>query len=141
MGCRTLYLDDLQSFTMYIDPLGHSDTPRMTAREIVSGWTIYVSPLVHSLSLDKLQFVPLAAVVVDPQGIIHQVEELDDLLSEAQITAKCDQLKLELQDQVVGESVSISMTRLNEGYLCPGLVDTHCVCGIPSDWVTTDKQS
>ncbi|TIB98569.1 Metallo-dependent hydrolase [Wallemia mellicola] len=66
--------------------------------------TIYIYPLIHSLEADKLEYIERAAVHVDKNGTITQVERLES-------------------DKVYNDEEIISAQE-NE-FLIPGFVDTH----------------
>jgi hypothetical protein len=88
-----------------------------------TGSTVYVAPLVHSLSLDDLDVSALSAFSVNEDGIIEWVERLDASQSrDEQMKAVTQVLAIKEQAEVHGDLVWIE-----EGFICPGLIDTHTV--------------
>lgn len=105
--------------------------------------TVYLTPLVHSLSLTQLQYSDASAICVDRRGIIEWVEHFDD---EDEDDADeddgdkttvdpgdswdrdCGLLELEEVLQLHGLMVEdVHIVRMDEGFVCPGFVDTHTV--------------
>lgn len=84
---------------------------------------IYVAPLVHSLSLDELEFSDLSAISVDEDGIIEWVHPIDGSLSR-----KGQERVLEgVRAKYGGAQDEVETVWLEEGFICPGLIDTHTV--------------
>lgn len=82
--------------------------------------TIYVAPLVHSLSLNTLECSDLSYICVSSEGIIEWVEHVGtDTMNLDQVLEKYDLSKRD-----------IVIERMEEGFICPGLVDTHTVCPV-----------
>ncbi|VBB83600.1 Putative Guanine deaminase [Podospora comata] len=78
----------------------------------------FVGPVIHSLSVSKLEITPLALLIIDPQGKINKLVKLEpDGLAE-QLDQALDHLPFSLD--------RTNTTHLNPGeFLIPGFVDTH----------------
>lgn len=85
---------------------------------------IYLAGLVHSISLVELEYSEFSAVCVSQEGVIEWVEHLD-------IAWKGDEDDTALDELLRLHGLNrrdVEVFRLKEGFLCPGLVDTHTVC-------------
>ncbi|KAG7529026.1 hypothetical protein FFLO_05819 [Filobasidium floriforme] len=81
--------------------------------------TLYHGPIVHSLSLDELEYAVDALVCVSPDGIINWIERNVDT-SEIQDRAASHGLILD------GTNNAVEIVQLGgHEFLCPGLIDTH----------------
>ena len=84
--------------------------------------TLYHGPIVHSLSLDELEYAVDALVCVSSDGIILWIEKNVDS-SELQQRAASHGLILD------GSNYAVEIVQLQgHEFLCPGLIDTHTVC-------------
>jgi hypothetical protein len=100
-----------------------SSTPASNGGPGASKGTVYITALVHSLSLDILEFSVLSALLVDEEGVIQWVEPLDSALPRAEREKEVDRV---LADRGVAPK-QVELVWLDEGFLCPGLIDTHTV--------------
>jgi guanine deaminase len=83
--------------------------------------TLYHGPIVHSLSLDELEYAVDALVCVSPDGTINWIERNVDT-SEIQDRAASHGLILD------GTNNAVEIVQLGgHEFLCPGLIDTHTV--------------
>ena len=81
--------------------------------------TLFLGPIVHSLSLTELEFLSSALLCVGQGGMIEWVEKdvVPSLLQE----------KAGEHGVLLG-GVDVEVVELGEGeFLCPGMVDTHTV--------------
>lgn len=93
----------------------HTADTTLKASLPAASTTLYLTPIVHSLSLSKLEMVPHALVAVSA-GRVAWVEHLKDRQDPAEAAEKHG-IDYEAADKVV----------VSEGFMCPGFVDTHTV--------------
>lgn len=95
--------------------------------------TLYHGTLIHSLSLTQLEVLPDALLCVsDREGIIEWLERGVE--------------GSEIQEVAVRKGVilddGVEVVVLGKGeVLCPGMIDTHTVSGVPATTTTTTPTS
>lgn len=93
---------------------------------ITASPTLFLAPIVHSLSRETLEILPRALICVR-DGIIDWVVPVSPDSSAEGIA----------RDRGVDWSTA-SKVIIDEGFFCPGLIDTHTVC--PHLHTETDPQ-
>ncbi len=108
--------------------------------------TIYRSAIVHSLSLTELQVIPDALVCVGDDGAIEWVDDLDQ--SGADGRDGRERGRGRIWEDVVRERArergvrgAVRAVWLKEGFMCPGLIDTHTVSWCIRVWSNRLKGS
>ena len=93
--------------------------------------TVYRAAVVSSISPTEVEVLPDALLCVSPEGLIEWVENVD-----AETEAVVDEMS---SNDVQGDIMrrhdltpeEVDFVHLQEGFLCPGLIDTHTVSSTP----------
>ena len=92
--------------------------------------TLYYGPMIHSISLNELEYLPSALLCVSPDGIIEWVEKVVENGQLGELGSKHGVGVQGIGEGEANEGSQLEIVRLDETngeFLCPGLIDTHTV--------------
>lgn len=102
-----------------------TDGDASTVPTAASARTIHRTAFVHSLSLTELEVVPDALICVGPEGGIEWVERLDESAGRIPFVEVLREFK-----RAKGLEGDLKGIWMKEGFMCPGMIDTHTVSGV-----------